>query len=301
MNVLKQCPVCDSCRIYTEFNKEGYNYCKCKRCGFIFVNPRPDMEELKEIYDENFYKSGAAHKYKELNASLDYAAEQQLKLVKSVVKPFAGHTLLDIGCGKGHFLKLVNRGSYNGMGIDISAESFETCKAEGIPIVLTTIEEFKNDLKFRAITAFDLVEHISDLDSFTAAVQNKLYPYGYFIFKVPNVNAFRFKQLNKPHIGFMAPVHLNYFSNATVRFFLETHGLEAVSVYSEPSITLGIRRNLLKIARKLNNPVITSVVDYLEKGICLFKRDIFYPIINRIYRITGWDANSITVIARKKG
>ena len=73
-----------------------------------------------------------------------------------VVKEIRG-SLLDIGCGDGVYLKAY-RGSK--IGIDINAHNVDFCQRMGLPVHLSSIEEFETDEKFDTILLAHVLEHL---------------------------------------------------------------------------------------------------------------------------------------------
>ena len=127
-------------------------------------------------------------------------------------------------------------------------------------------------------------------------VYEALKPGGYFLFTVPNVNALGVSLRGAAWQCFILPDHLNYFSCGTAHQLLQRFDFEPVLIYSEPSITLGLRKQLYR----LNNvPLLGRVIPFLHYHLGAFKRDYFYPWLNMWYQKSGWDANNLVVLARK--
>lgn len=102
----RNCPVCDSDKWYL-YTSNGYlNYCRCRQCTHLYMNPAIDRERLidgfeghDELMMEYFnimskYKSGIPQKTDPLTDS---------KLV-DIYKIKQSGKLLDIGCAFGDFL-----------------------------------------------------------------------------------------------------------------------------------------------------------------------------------------------------
>jgi len=103
-------------------------------------------------------------------------------------------TILDVGCGAGHFLYyLKKRGHRNYLGIDISPQQVEFCiRNISEKVKLADAIEFLKDKKgvYSVIVAHDLLEHIPKqktlafLDLIYQSLNNK----GIFIARVPNMS-----------------------------------------------------------------------------------------------------------------
>src|SRR5439155_17658540 len=67
----------------------------CTRCGFVYLNPRPDDEELREYYP------GAHYRLVTLPATLPDAYHWRFSQIEQ--RKVSGK-LLDVGCGEGLFV-----------------------------------------------------------------------------------------------------------------------------------------------------------------------------------------------------
>jgi len=49
------CNLCGSneYKLFKEIN--GYRLVKCKRCGLVYLNPRPTQQEMKDKYSVHYY------------------------------------------------------------------------------------------------------------------------------------------------------------------------------------------------------------------------------------------------------
>lgn len=98
--------------------------------------------------------------------------------------------LLDIGCGLGSFLAHMasNRPNWtlSGTDIDTAAVSKTANTVPRASVVQASAEEQPfPDGSFDVITAWDVIEHVADLDAVAASVSRMLRPGGSFFFVVP--------------------------------------------------------------------------------------------------------------------
>ena len=142
--------------------------------------------------------------------------------------------LLDIGCGLGSFLELaaLRHADWTFAGTDIEPEAISqtTRRLPGATIKLGSAEEahFPAD-SFDVITAWDVFEHVPDLDAASSSVMRMLKPGGLLTFVVPvydGVTGPVIRRLDKD------PTHIHQWSRdewldwATNRFErVEWHGL----------------------------------------------------------------------------
>lgn len=103
----------------------------------------------------------------------------------------AGRLALDIGCGRGEWLQLLQENSWSGRGVDTNASSLQLCRALNLEAVhadaVTYLEEVP-DGQLGAITAFHLVEHLPfpQVIRLLRHAARTLAPGGVLILETPN-------------------------------------------------------------------------------------------------------------------
>lgn len=89
----------------------GCNLVQCEHCSLVYVNPRPTLEELWSYYDEK-YKTHlddyAAISDQERNEDNYYLGRVKL-LLNQLSTGFDSGRLLDVGCGDGYWLYLMQK------------------------------------------------------------------------------------------------------------------------------------------------------------------------------------------------
>lgn len=123
-------------------------------CGLIFQNPRPDDESIKWFYSSGEYINSQIKFYSRYFYRVDLN-KRPIARAKRIVNyvPVGSH--LDVGCGRGHLLRLTKEKGCKVLGV----EPFEGKTFKDIPTV-RTIEEVKG--KFDTVSCIDVLEHVSD-------------------------------------------------------------------------------------------------------------------------------------------
>ena len=99
---------------------EGFTAVKCKRCGLMYVNPRPEFEESKERYNDSYLTEAEEH-----IATIDeniLRAKLDLELIKRYKKE---GRMLEIGCAEGSFLAEAKKSGYEPYGLEINKKFIE--------------------------------------------------------------------------------------------------------------------------------------------------------------------------------
>jgi predicted TPR repeat methyltransferase len=154
-------------------------------------------------------------------------------LFGTVVKVGAGehHQAIDIGCGRGEWLQLLQGLGVNAIGVDISQTMVQTCNDKGLQVHATDGVEYlraQADNSVSLISGFHIIEHISFgqlLELFTQTAR-VLKPGGMVIFETPNP-----KNLLVGSADFyLDPTHQRPLHPMTMQFFLRNAGINTVKV-----------------------------------------------------------------------
>ncbi|AEG61868.1 methyltransferase domain-containing protein [Desulforamulus ruminis] len=101
------------------------------------------------------------------------------------------HLIVDIGCGRGEWLKLLKDNGYTAIGVDLNKEMIKKCINNGLNVTLDdAIEYLKGceDESIDAVTGFQIIEHLGTetLHQLAIEVKRCLKPGGMFLFETPN-------------------------------------------------------------------------------------------------------------------
>ncbi len=212
-----------------EWLPQDYTYSKCNECSFVYVNPRPLPEEVEEIYSAHTNPFD-----QEEYEGLDVEHDTIQRLVTRLKEEVPSGKLLDMGCGRGDFLKVAREQGYDVQGSDLSTAD---SPHEGVPIFQGFLKDANFETnEFDVIVTRNTLEHIFDPNEDLHELNRILKPGGLLYVKVPHVKYeegwrcrafFGFKSLFTP------PVHLNHFSTNTLSTILGRNGFEVVSWESE--------------------------------------------------------------------
>jgi len=109
------------------------------------------------------------------------------RLLKKVLISGCEYDLLDVGCGTGIFLTVLEQFG-NAVGVDTSAVALEFCRKRGLSRLFQSIKETElpfEDRSFDVVTAFDLLEHLEDDVSMLCEIKRVCRPGGQILLTVP--------------------------------------------------------------------------------------------------------------------
>ncbi|MTI41041.1 class I SAM-dependent methyltransferase [Fulvivirga lutimaris] len=234
LETLESCPSCGhqsyhsyiKCKDFT-VTQEEFEIVMCDNCTLLFTNPRPTAKHLGRYYESEEYIS---HTNTATNIiGIIYKAVRSIALkskVKLINKASTKGTLLDYGCGTGHFLTQANKAGWQITGIEPS-ESARANLDENIKSnVYTDINQLKKDVKYNVITLWHVLEHISDLKHTLNLLVAKLADNGKLIVAVPNPDSYDAKVYESYWAAYDVPRHLYHFTQKSLAQLLESMSLK---------------------------------------------------------------------------
>lgn len=223
------CPVCESCEKETAFMKDWFTFSRCLNCGMIYLNPRLNDKATYEFYNSEWNTIYNEQKFDAITIATsmdDKINHRNLELIKKI-KANNG-ALLEVGIGKGYFLKKAQEMGYDVYGVELNKKNCESAiKLLGDPdrVFNSDIHDakFKED-RFDVIYMRDVFEHVPNPRKLLAEF-NRIGKKGCVIFiEVPNIEGWIYKIVKERHVCIFAFEHLNYWSPETLSKLLKSSG-----------------------------------------------------------------------------
>ncbi|MFN6484069.1 MULTISPECIES: class I SAM-dependent methyltransferase [unclassified Nostoc] len=139
--------------------------------------------------------------------------------------------ILDVGCGRGEWLELLQESGYTARGLDINKVMVEQSRSRGFEVIEADVMLYTQSLpdsSLGMITGFHIIEHLTftKLMKFFSEVVRVLKPGGLAIFETPNPQNVLVGSCN----FYFDPTHHNPLPSSMIKFILETQGLHQVKV-----------------------------------------------------------------------
>jgi SAM-dependent methyltransferase len=163
----------------------------------------------KEYYEEEFAQNRAYHLRR-------YAREASY--LRQIERKPGPKSLLDVGCANGDFPRFMRARGWHVEGVEVSASSQPITDFKVYPQQLPDIPV--NQPTYDALTAWAVLEHVHDPMAYFRKASEVTKGGGLFVFQVPNFNSLASRHLFLEDI----PRHLYFFSEKTVRRYLEESG-----------------------------------------------------------------------------
>lgn len=224
------CILCNSSRRTLLFQQGEWTVYKCADCGLGFLDPRPDQDELQELYKNDYFSSHYDEGLKIDSPEMRRRISQEDHRIKFFRNLKRHGKVLDIGCGMGYFLYACRKHGYEVEGQDVSGDSASYVRSElKIPVTTGQIEEI--DIKANSmdvITMWHSLEHTPDPRKHLKKAWNWLKPDGLLIVDVPNHEGTDAKKMWDRWNGWSLPYHLYHFTPDTLTDMLSQHGFRTV-------------------------------------------------------------------------
>jgi SAM-dependent methyltransferase len=250
---------CDCCGAHDEellFTKPGaiskhpFRVVRCRRCRFVYVNPRLDEAATARLYDEAYYEGEG------FDPAVKYAQEwgapnETNAMVVAALERYAPPParVLDYGCGLGDLLRQATARGYRADGFEVSEYAREFARGKGF-----TVHAAETDIPaetYDIVVAVEVIEHLFRPSRSFDVVRRALKPGGVLVYTTYNVDRFLVRYrlgLARDHEYIVPEGHINFFSHSTARRFFRNAGFRGVA----PSLELGERtpKRRVKLALK---------------------------------------------------
>lgn len=236
---LSNCPICNSpdtkpfltCTDYT-VSKQIFSIVSCEICGFKFTNPRPTENKLGDYYKVENYISHTDTNKGLISKLYKFVRNYTLGKKVNLVNLYARKgNLLDYGCGTGMFLVEAKRSSWNVFGIEPDAGARNLASRNSGAEVhesLFAANKFLSDTRFRCITLWHVLEHVSSLNETMNWFHTFLEENGVLIIAVPNYKSFDAKLYGNFWAAYDVPRHLSHFDKESILRLATNNGFNHV-------------------------------------------------------------------------
>jgi len=212
-------------------SKELFNFDQCANCQLVFLNPRVNLDNLKNYYTSHYlpYRGSEAWgKYSKLvEGSQKKLDLKRVKRVKEMCSISPKSLILDVGCGNPSFLKACQQKlNCKTMGIDFSDEGWkeQSTLFKGLDLQVAEIKDLSLNLKPDIITMWHYLEHdYTPLENLTY-LKSIAKPSTTLIIEIPNFDSISRKKYNENWSGWHTPRHTSLFSPDNIKLLLDKSG-----------------------------------------------------------------------------
>lgn len=233
---LEQCPSCGSSSFQNKMiaedhtvSHESFAIVQCNKCNLLFTNPRPPLDSISKYYDSPEYISHSNQTKSILDIIYqvvrNYSLKKKYKLIQSLN---TNKSLLDYGCGTGHFLNKVHKEQWKICGVEPNSNAQHNIESNIKKYIHTSLSDISPKKKFGVITLWHVLEHVHELNETLNELKKRLDKNGKLIIAVPNPNSFDATYFKKHWAAYDVPRHLYHFTQGSMKSLIRQHGLRIV-------------------------------------------------------------------------
>ena len=209
---------------------------RCRRCGLVYLNPRPAEAEEQRIYPDHYHAFG----FNPEQFGLIYTVRRRLE-ARRVLNWCRGlptnARILDVGCGDGFHLKLLRdfgRRSWTLEGADTDLRAVAAARRTGLTVHHGAVEELKLTGGYHLILMVMTVEHLADPVGVLKTARNLLAPGGRVVIVTDNAASPDFAVFGGRHWGgYHFPRHFYLFTRETLAKLAHKADLEVERIVTD--------------------------------------------------------------------
>ncbi len=285
---LHHCPACLAANIMPHVVAEDYHYGneghfstdRCESCETVFMNPMPSAADLAKLYPDEYYSFQIPTR--------ESPARRMIRKILRYPRVYAmpdfkePGTMLDVGCGAGHYLLEMKYQGWDVHGAELSQGAAAAGRKAGIDIRGGELMH-----SGFAPQSFDFVrsnhsfEHIPNPDQVLQEMRLLLKDDGKLFIGVPNIVGLWPKIFGQYWWNFGLPVHTFNYSPKGLGAALDRNGFRVVRVvynsdYSGLVGSMQIKANARRGVKRSDGSLMSNVLirfpaHYLSKFMDLFR------------------------------
>lgn len=253
----------------------------CLGCGLLRLEPRPGAEQLRAYYPRRYWfapESSAVSRLEE--AWRRVVVRDHVRFVRRALRE-AGEEgpVLDVGCGGGLFLRVLQEGGRRVVGLDAAEEAARLAwRRNGVPAVCGDLQAAPlSPASCTAVTMFHVLEHVPDPQAHLGAAHKLLRPSGRLIVQTPDAACWEFALLGRRWSGLDVPRHVWAFRGRHLEQLVNQAGFEVLRRKH-----FSLRDNPAGLATSLApglDPMARRVRGVKESGLMRLAKDLVYFVL----------------------
>ena len=235
MIISDTCPVCGSAKIQPVFDVKDYTVSQelfpvyhCNDCTARFTNNVPAEADIGAYYKSEDYISHTETSKGFINSLYHSVRRRTLQQKKWLIRNVSGKetgNLLDLGCGTGAFLQVMQNAKWQVKGLEPDPDARSIAAARGLDVAATTQFFHLPSASFDVVTLWHVLEHVHQLHPYMDQLKSILKPDGWLVIAVPNYTSGDAQRYGKTWAAYDVPRHLYHFSPKSMKSLVQQHGL----------------------------------------------------------------------------
>lgn len=244
------CVACGSVDVSSSFEKMGFKYVECSKCGTLYLSPRPSIKAFEDFYRDSKSSNYWAEVFFPATAEIrretifkPRVARLSKMATKSEVKV---DRLIDVGAGYGIFVEewQKNHPAAKIVAVEPSHSLATECRKKGFETSEEMVEDVEGyDGYADLVVCFEVLEHAYDPLFFIESMKKLARPGGLVFISTLCIDGFDFQILWEKSSQISPPHHINFLSVAGFKYLYERAGLVDIDVSTPGKLDVDIIRN----------------------------------------------------------
>lgn len=229
---MKEFLLCKVCNSGVTLLNVKYNLVKCEQCKLVFCKTIFSEQDFVETYNRLYNDTLQYNKHQKEFEKLQknefiHIGRPKLKILKYLFKNNIKR-ICEVGAGVGIVASYLKNKNVDYIGIELDKVTVDKAQSINLNIINGDFSRLNQiDGKFDAIIAFEVIEHLQDLNLFFQMASKKLEINSFLGFTVPNYD----KRMNYKNVGDKIyqsgpPIHLNFFTVESIKIIANHFGFE---------------------------------------------------------------------------
>lgn len=225
-----RCMLCGSEAAQYLYAQQGI--IRCLVCGLARSLHLPNLERMKQIYSESYFRSSDSGSigYDDYIADHRKISRTFHRRLEEIERWTGGKgSLLDVGCATGFCLEAARERGWRARGVEISEFACGFARRLLLDIHCGTLADANVEPEaFDVVTMWDYIEHCADPARELELANRALKPNGLIALTSPDISSLPARLWGPRWMGIKDEEHLYYFSYATMRRLMKRTGFEVV-------------------------------------------------------------------------
>lgn len=209
---------------------EKFTLVQCRKCGFVYLNPRPDSQLIGKYYEDEQYQPHRLHEQSLLDRMYKFVRIWNNRYKRYLIEAnIRKGVLLDFGCGGGEFAAQMSRAGWQVSGVEPAPGPRQHAVEQGLS-VKANIDEVTQ--KFDVITLWHVLEHIHQARELIGKLQERLTDSGILLLALPNLKSSDARAYQSNWVAYDAPRHLYHFSPVDVKRLCAQYNFQIKEYYT---------------------------------------------------------------------
>jgi 2-polyprenyl-3-methyl-5-hydroxy-6-metoxy-1,4-benzoquinol methylase len=225
-NTERACIICGGAEI-KPFNDA---VSQCRACGYIFAETKLTESEIAALYEEHLFTGGAFSDYLADEKFLRKNFANRLRVLDRFLDPKRHRNLIEIGSAYGIFLDMARDKFASVRGMDVTDAGVKYAK-ERFKLNVEQANFLAHDFgseKFDVVCMWDTIEHLNAPQLFLEKIAAHSESGALLALTTGDIGSLNARLRKDKWRLMIPPLHLHYFTRASLTKLLARHGFEVV-------------------------------------------------------------------------